>query len=160
MAVFAHLNTNNIVVNILEIPSLLPHSVIPYSLENEPLGIDYCRVLVNAGEETTSDYDSLSNWKLSSNDGTTFRGNPVGIGMTYITGVRTLGVASTDIFIEQQPYPSWSIGVNTATWYSPLGGDISGPGITSTVELENDGKIYVWDESVYQADNTKGWVLE
>ncbi len=149
MAVFAHLNTNNIVVNIVEIPSLLPHSTIPYSLENEPLGIDYCK--------SSNHYGS---WKLSSNDGTTFRGNPAGIGMTYMEGVRTLGVASTDIFIEQQPYPSWSIGVNTATWYSPLGGDISGPGITTTVELENDGKIYVWDESVYQADNTKGWVLK
>ena len=32
------------------------------------------------------------------------RGNYSGIGYTYMTGVQTLGVASTDIFISQPPY--------------------------------------------------------
>ena len=42
-------------------------------------------------------------WKQCSYN-SNFRGNFAGIGHTYMTGVRTLGVASTDIFIEQQPY--------------------------------------------------------
>ena len=47
--------------------------------------------------------------------------------------VSTLGVGSTDIFIEQQPYPSWNVGVNTAEWYPPVG-------------LATVSKDYYWDE--------------
>ena len=49
------------------------------------------------------------------------RGNYAGIGFTYMSNVATLGVGSTDIFISQQPHASWTVGVNTAQWYSPLG---------------------------------------
>ena len=146
MAIFAQLDDNNIVINTIVVND---YDCGGGTLENESGGVSYCKNLL--GDDT--------NWKLSSKDAT-FRGNSVGMGITYMTGVRTLGVASTDIFIEQQPFPSWSIGINTATWYSPLGDDITGPGITSTVELDNDGKSYVWDESLYQSDNTKGWVLK
>ena len=38
-----------------------------------------------------------------------------------MSNVATMGVGSTDIFIAQQPYASWTVGVNTAQWYSPLG---------------------------------------
>ncbi len=38
-----------------------------------------------------------------------------------MSNVATLGVGSTDIFISQQPHASWTVGVNTAQWYSPLG---------------------------------------
>ncbi len=155
MAIFAQLDDNNIVINTIVVND---DDCGGGTLENESVGVSYCKNLL--GDDT--------NWKLSSknamfrgnNPHFSFRGNPAGIGMTYMSGVRTLGVTSTDIFIEQQPYPSWSIGVNTATWYSPLGDDISGPGITSTAELDNDGKSYVWDESLYQSDNTKGWDLK
>ena len=146
MAIFAQLDDNNIVINTIVVND---YDCGGGTLENESVGVSYCKNLL--GDDT--------NWKLSSKDAT-FRGISVGMGITYMTGVRTLGVASTDIFIEQQPFPSWSIGINTATWYSPLGDDITGPGITSTVELDNDGKSYVWDESLYQSDNTKGWVLK
>ena len=37
------------------------------------------------------------------------RGCYAGLGMTYMENVATLGVASTDIFIGQQPYPSLTI---------------------------------------------------
>ena len=37
-----------------------------------------------------------------------------------MSNVATMGVGSTDIFIAQQPYASWTVGVNTATWYSPI----------------------------------------
>ena len=43
-------------------------------------------------------------WKQTYNAGlgTGFRGNYAGIGATYMTNVATLGVASTDIFIQPQ----------------------------------------------------------
>ena len=81
------------------------------------------------------------------------RGNYAGIGLTYMENVATLGVGSTDIFIEQQPYASWTIGVNTARWYPP----IARPDLSfSQVE---EGYCYEWDEAAYQADNTVGWAL-
>ena len=89
-------------------------------------------------------------WKYSNGKN---RGNPVGIGMTYMVNVATLGVGSTDIFINPQPYASWTIGINTAQWYAP----IAKPGLTTTQEAAH--MTYEWDESAYQADNTKGWVL-
>ncbi len=81
------------------------------------------------------------------------RGNFAGIGMTYAQNVATMGVGSTDIFINPKPYASWSVGVNTATWYAP----ISQPALTADQEAAN--MTYLWDESAYQADNTKGWNL-
>jgi hypothetical protein len=71
-----------------------------------------------------------------------------------MTGVQTLGVASTDIFISQPPYPSWT-GISTvsAEWIPP----ITRP--TETDSQVSNHEIYNWDETAYQADNTKGWVL-
>ena len=86
------------------------------------------------------------------------RGNYAGIGATYMTNVATMGVGSTDIFIHQQPYPSWSIGVGTAQWYAPIDGP---PDLT--VSEQNARKSYTWDEDAYNADSgspkTIGWVL-
>ena len=81
------------------------------------------------------------------------RGNYAGIGMTYTQNVATMGVASTDIFISTKPFVSWSVGVGTARWYAP----ISCPALTADQEAAH--MSYHWDESAYQADNTKGWVL-
>ena len=76
---------------------------------------------------------SPGTWIETSQTGA-FRGNYAGIGMTYMKNVATIGVASTDIFITQQPYPSWTVGVNTAQWYPPTA-------------MPTDGKNYVWNES-------------
>jgi hypothetical protein len=86
------------------------------------------------------------------------RGNYAGIGYTYMSNVATLGVGSTDIFISQQPHASWTVGVNTAQWYSPLG---DAPALTD--DQIAAGSYYEWDEAGYQADTsdpkTVGWAL-
>ena len=73
-----------------------------------------------------------------------------------MTNVATLGVGSTDIFIQTQPHASWSIGVGTAAWYPPTNpGDA--PALTNA---ERDaGKQYVWNESNYQSNPATAWVL-
>ena len=81
------------------------------------------------------------------------RGRFAGIGMTYAQNVATMGVASTDVFLTPKPFASWSVGVGTAIWYAP----ISCPALTADQEAAH--MSYHWDESAYQADNTKGWVL-
>jgi hypothetical protein len=84
------------------------------------------------------------------------RGNYAGIGYTYMSNVATLGVGSTDIFISQKPYNSWSVGVTTASWYPPTNpGEV--PALTD--DERSAGKYYVWNESNYQANPATAWVL-
>jgi len=59
-----------------------------------------------------------------------------GIGFTYDS--------TKDKFIAPQPYGSWALDSDD-DWQAP-------------VEHPDDDKMYLWDEDVYQADNSKGWV--
>ena len=142
MAHFAQLDTNNIVLRV---------SVVNNSdtgggdLSQENVGIGYLKGIHGAS----------TNWKQTSYN-RNFRGNYAGIGNTYMTNVATLGVGSTDIFIEQQPYASWTVGVGTATWYPP-----DNPGLApelTDAEMAA-GKQYVWNETNYNSNPSTAWVL-
>ena len=140
MAHFAKLDENNIVTQVIVVSNddcTDPHT----GQEDEVLGIAFCKKLLGG------------NWKQTSYNNN-MRGNYAGIGYTYMSNVATLGVGSTDVFIGQQPHASWTVGIQTAQWYSPIG---DAPTLTDA-EREA-GKYYEWDESAYQADNTSGWVL-
>ena len=145
MAHFAQLDGNNIVTQVIVVGNDDITDI--NGDEVESIGISFCQKLFGADTnlKKTSYHANL-------------RGNYAGIGMTYMTGVRTMGVASTDIFIEQQSYPSWTVGINTAEWYSPLG---LPPDLTESEKTA--GKRYIWDEDAYQADTnspkTVGWAL-
>ena len=140
MAHFAQLDSNNVVTNVIVVGNDDTSDV--NGVEVESIGVAFCQKII--GSDT--------NWKQTSyND--RMRGNYAGIGMTYMTNVATLGVGSTDIFIEQQPDASWTIGVSTATWYAPI------PEPALTDDQRSSGSYYSWDESAYQADNTTGWIL-
>ena len=108
-------------------------------------------IVLKEGDTVNVGLGAGSQWVETFIDGK--RGNYAGIGMTYAQNVATMGVASTDVFLIPKPYASWSVGVNTATWYAP----ISRPALTADQEAAN--MTYLWDESAYQADNTKGWNL-
>ena len=73
----------------------------------------------------------------SSDQSKALRKNYAGIGFTYDK--------VKDAFYEPQPYASWTLNSTTYYWEPP-------------VTYPSDGKIYDWDESLYQSDNTKGWV--
>ena len=70
--------------------------------------------------------------------GVALRGNYAGIGYTYDEG--------NDVFYIEQPYASWTLSTDTWLWVCPL-------------TYPDDDKMYTWDEDVYQADNSKGWIL-
>tara|TARA_Y100001963_G_C6566266_1_gene346718 strand:+ start:95 stop:541 length:447 start_codon:yes stop_codon:yes gene_type:complete len=55
---------------------------------------------------------------------------------------------------DGDPCTSWTLNGTTGVWDPP----ITKPNPTRA-EIE-ESKSYVWDESAYQADNTKGWVLQ
>ena len=143
MAHFAKLDANNVVEQVIVVGNddIKDNS----GTEIESIGVAFCQKLMGGS----------TNWKQTSyNDN--MRGNYAGIGMTYMTGVATLGVGSTDIFINQKPYVSWSVGVNTARWYPPTP---PGDAPTLTTSERDAGKYYVWNESNYQSDPATAWVL-
>ena len=145
MAHFAQLDDKNNVTQVIVVSN--DDIKDPSGKEIESIGIAFCQKLL--GSDT--------NWKQTSYNNN-LRGNYAGIGYTYMANVATMGVGSTDIFIRKQPYPSWSIGVGTASWYSP----ISGPPDLTDSEIAA-GKNYIWDEEAYNADTnspkTVGWAL-
>jgi hypothetical protein len=143
MAHFAKLDANNIVTQVIVVNN--DDTTDSSGAETEAIGVAFCQKLVGAG----------TNWKQTSYN-SNMRGNYAGIGMTYMEGVRTLGVASTDVFMGQQPYASWTVGINTATWYPPTN---PGESPALTTAERNAGKNYVWNESNYQSNPSTAWVL-
>ena len=144
MANFAKLDANNIVTQVIVVSN--DDTADSSGIETESIGVAFCQKLVGAD----------TNWKQTSYNGN-IRGNYAGIGMTYMTNVATLGVGSTDIFINTQPYASWTVGVGTATWYPP-----ANPGDAPTLS-ESDktaGKYYEWNESNYNSNPSTAWVLK
>ena len=141
MAHFAQLDENNVVTQVIVVGNSDTADV--NGVESENIGVAFCQSLL--GAET--------NWKQTSYNAN-MRGNYAGIGMKYMSGVATLGVGSTDVFVPQQPYASWTISTTEARWVSPLG---DAP--TLTDEQIAAGSYYTWDESAYQADNSTGWTL-
>ena len=140
MAHFAQLDENNVVTQVIVVGNSDTADV--NGVESENIGVAFCQSLL--GAET--------NWKQTSYNGN-MRGNYAGIGMTFMSGVATLGVGSTDVFVPQQPHASWTISTTEARWEAPL----TEP--TLTDEQRAAGSYYTWDESAYQADNSTGWTL-
>ena len=146
MAHFAKLDSDNLVTQVIVVSD--SDTSTDAGVEAESIGVAFCQKLTGI--------DTI--WKQTSYNanGNGFRGNYAGIGATYMTDVETLGVAKTDIFISQQPYPSWTIGIETARWYAPTPpGDA--PALTPAEEAAN--KYYVWNESNYNSNPSTAWVL-
>ena len=141
MAHFAKLDSNNVVTQVIVVGN--DDTSDSNGVEVESIGVAFCQKLLGAD----------TNWKQTSYNGN-MRGNYAGVGFTYMSNVATLGVGSTDIFITQKPFASWTISTSTPVWVSPLG---EAPGLTTSQAAA--GSYYTWDESAYQADNTAGWTL-
>ena len=85
-----------------------------------------------------------------------FRKNFAGVGFTYDY--------NKDAFIPPKPFESWTLDETTCQWFPP----ISYPGssddlvdddiVVSSMNYNPNFLKYNWDESVYQSDNSKGWV--
>ena len=144
MAHFAQLDSNNVVTQVIVVSN--DDASDSNGTETESIGVAFCQKLLGAD----------TNWKQTSYNGN-LRGNYAGIGYTYMENVATLGVGSTDVFISQQPYASWTISTSAAQWEAP----ITQP--TLTDDQIAAGSYYEWDESAYQADTsdpkTAGWTL-
>ena len=143
MAHFAKLDANNVVEQVIVVSN--DDIKDATGTEVESIGVALCQKLLGAS----------TNWKQTSYNNT-FRGNYAGIGMTYAANIETLGVASTDIFIGVNTHPSWTVGVNTASWYPPANPG-NAPALTNAQQTA--GKYYVWNETDYNADPSTAWNL-
>ena len=143
MAHFAQLDENNLVTQVIVVSN--DDTSDSNGVETESIGVAFCQKLLGAS----------TNWKQTSYNGN-IRGNYAGIGYVYSTGVATLGVGSTDVFMPAQPYASWTVSTTAAQWEPP-----STPGAAPTLTDDQvaAGSYYVWNESNYDADPATAWVL-
>ena len=147
MAHFAKLDENNIVTQVIVVSNDIATS--------ESAGVTFINNL----------YGTSDTWKQTSYNtyggthklgGTPFRKNFAGVGFTYDY--------KRDAFIPPQPFESWTLDETTCQWFPP----ISYPGssddlvdddiVVSSMNYNPNFLKYNWDESVYQSDNSKGWV--
>jgi len=131
MAHFAELNSANEVLRVTVVENKDTADV--NGVEKEYIGQAHCEKVLGG------------TWKQTSYNAN-FRGNYAGKGYTYFV--------DQDLFMPPKPHNSWSMSTADATWQAP----ITVPSLTE--EEISAGKFYSWDEDVYQADNTKGWVLK
>ena len=114
--------------------------------EMESIGIDFLNKTHGWPLWAKTSYNTSGNTHSSGDNSKAYRGNYAGIGYTWDE--------DNEIFWPVQPHASWTKNNSTASWVAP----ITYPSVT------NDGADPVvwqytinWDESAYQADNTKGW---
>jgi hypothetical protein len=103
--------------------------------EVEAIGISFCKKLF--GEDTY--------WVQTSYN-SNFRKKYAEIGGIWRPDL--------DSFVSPCPFPSWILNETTCEWESPIG---SPPKLTKEEILSKS--FYVWDEKLYQENNTEGWTL-
>jgi hypothetical protein len=111
MAHFAKLDSNNVVEQVIVVNNdvLLDSE----GNESEQLGVDFCKSLY--GQDTT--------WIQTSYNGN-MRVRYAGVGMSYD--------ALNNVFITEQPFPSWTLDSNF-DWQPPT-------------SYPTDGQLYQWNE--------------
>jgi len=136
MAHFAKLDENNVVVKVIVVHN--NHA------PTEEAGAIFVNKLFKTDDvwKQTS-YNTRNGVHILG--GTPFRMNYAGIGDTYD--------AARDAFIPHNPYASWTFNESRCDWDPPIPKPDAGTDIATA-------PTHVWDEALYQSDNTKGWVEE
>lgn len=129
MAHFAKMNDNNTVMKVIVVDN-------KYA-ETEADGIAFLQGIFNHSNWKQTSYNTVHGvHKLG---GTPFRKNYAGKGSTYD--------AVRDAFIRPKPDDGTTYVFNETkcAWEKPIA-------------YPDDGNMYRWDETVYQNNNTEGWV--
>lgn len=149
MAHFAKINENNEVLTVLYVND--SDCLNDQNVETESVGQAYLEQHNNWPSDMwiKTSYNTYEN--THKNGGTAFRGNYAGIGFTWDS--------ENNIFWPPKPHNSWIKHISTASWVAP----IDKPSLTTEQQSQNDANtnewFYTWDDSLYQSDNTQGWVL-
>ena len=146
MAHFAKLGANGKVIQVLTLDN--KDMLNADGVEDESVGQQYLETHNNwpAQMWIQTSYNTSGNTHNSGDNSKAFRGNYAGIGYTWDE--------DDQIFWPKKPHASWTKNTSTASWQAP----ITYPSVT------DDGADPVvwhwqisWNETAYQADNTKGW---
>jgi hypothetical protein len=126
MAHFALLNDKNIVIDVIVVDNkdILDSN----GLESEEIGIKFCNLL------------KTGKWKQTSIN-KTFRKNFANINSSIYDEVR-------DAFVDNQPYPSWTLDEETCTWRAPIPNKYE----EYLKEYKSLGASAFWDEE------NKNWI--
>jgi hypothetical protein len=127
MAHFAQLDENNIVTRVIVVSN--NDCLGADGKESEAVGIAFCKKLL--GNDTR--------WKQTSYNNN-FRRQYAGIGFIYYEPL--------DVFVELQPYPSWSFDPATGTWVCP----VPKPSVPDIYILLWDEENQEWDAIINQGD--------
>lgn len=148
MAHFAKLGVDNIVLEVVYMDTI--NSMTNGGIEKEEIGIAH--LVKHHGHEAWKKCSFNTYGNVHNEGGTPFRANYPGIGWYYDS--------THDIFHEPRPTDkdgepclSWALNTTTGLWMPP----IDEPSLTD--DNIQDGKIYQWDESAFQSDNSTGWIL-
>tara|TARA_R110001592_G_scaffold224213_1_gene479784 strand:+ start:1559 stop:1954 length:396 start_codon:yes stop_codon:yes gene_type:complete len=96
--------------------------------ESEAVGITFCTSLWGAGTYKQTSYNNNKRKQYAT------------VGGTYD--------ASADQFVDAKPYPSWTLDSDN-DWQPPY---------ARPADHATEQRMWRWDESAYQADNSTGWV--
>ena len=144
MAHFAKLGANGKVIQVLTLNN--SDMLNADGVEDESVGQQYLETHNNwpAQMWIQTSYNTQGN--QHKNGGTAFRGNYAGIGYTWDE--------DNEIFWPKKPHASWTKNTSTASWQAP----ITYPSVTDDGADPVVWNWYItWNETAYQADNTKGW---
>ena len=134
MGHYAKVNENNIVIQVIVATADFINTL--------PDKDSYIKTSYNtyAGKHYVPAAEGQNFSVLSDDQSKALRKNFAGIGMTY-DPIR-------DAFISAKPFDSWVLNETTCCWEAPL----PYPGSSESTS------IWLWDEALYQSDNTRGWV--
>lgn len=135
-------------VNVVSDQEIIDHN--GSGFEEEVLGSAFC-MKTWGGTWKQCSYNTCGG--VHSGGGTPLRANYPSVGWLYNE--------EYDIFHQEKPTDmngvvceSWTLNITTGFWDPPF----ESPTLTRD-EMELEKKIYLWDETAYQADNTNGWVF-
>ena len=149
MAHYAELGVDNIVKRVLYIDTV--KCMTNGGIEKEEIGREYLETQ-HGGTWMKCSFNTYGN--VHNEGGTPFRANYPGVGDYYNS--------THDIFHAPRPTDkngdsctSWTLNTTTGLWTPP----ITKPTHINDPSVDEVPHYYEWDESAYQADNTKGWIL-
>jgi len=149
MAHFAKLGIDNVVLAVVAMDNIT--TMTSGGIEKEEIGLAH--LIQHHGHENWKKCSYNTHAGVHLEGGTPFRANYPAIGDYYST--------AHDIFHKPRPSDAdgdlmYSHSMNTITgeWIPPFAPP------TLTTEQENAKSFYRWDESVWVANDTQGWVLQ
>ena len=144
MAHFAKLGANSKVIQVLTLNN--SDMLNADGVEDETVGQQYLEQHNNWPAQMWIQTSYNTAGGQHNNGGTAFRGNYAGIGYTWDE--------DDQIFWPKKPHASWTKNTSTASWDAPIT-------YPSTTDDGADPVVWNWsirwNETAYQADNTKGW---